>query len=512
MSIVPIQALGQYGINKDAQPQELPANAWSDGANVRFRNGAMERMKGEQKVFDTPSVTPYWLQPYYQGGKTYWIHAGTAAVFADDGTTRTTITPGTAPTGVSTDRWTGGVLNGVLVMNNGVNNPYYWGGTGLLLPLPAWPAGVTARSIRPFKNVLVALGINKSGADYPHMVKWSDAAVPGAIPASWDHTDKTKLAGELDLADDPSQMVDQMILGDANIIYKQNAMYAMRASGGQDVFSFQKLPGSVGALAKGCIANTPMGHVVLTHGDVILHSEQGVKSVINARMKDWLFKTIDTTNRARSFVVANPTAKEVWVCFPSLGSAACTLAAVWSWVDDTWSIRSLDDVTYGATGQLDSGVTNNWDAQNYAWQDAAFAWDEDALSQAQERLILCSSTPLISASDVTGTRNGAAYTSYAERVGLSLGDPSRVKTVRGLVVRLDAALGTRVQIELGGAMTPGAAVVWSPPVVYESTGDGYGEINAFATGRYIAVRVMSLDNQPWRMTSYDTDFILGGRY
>lgn len=504
--------LGQYGINKDAEPQELPDNAWSDGANVRFRDGAMERMKGEQKIFDTPAVTPYWIQPFYQGTKLYWIHAGTGAVYADDGTTRANITPGTAPTGAVDKRWTGGVLNGVLVMNNSVNNPYYWGGTGILLPLTAWPVSTTAQSLRPFKNVLVALGINKGGTDYPHMVKWSDAAVPGAIPGSWDHTDKTKLAGELDLADDPSRMVDQLILGDANIIYKENAMYAMRASGGLGVFSFQKLPGSVGALARGCVANTPVGHVVLTHGDVILHSGQGPRSIINNKLRKWLFQTIDTTNRSRSFVTTNPTAKEVWVCFPALGDAACTLAAVWNWTDDTWTIRTLDNVTYGATGQLDSGVTNNWDAQNYAWQDAAFAWDEDALSQAQERLILCSSAPVITAADVTGTRNGAAYTSYAERVGMTLGDPNRVKTVRGLRVRLDAAVGTKVQIEVGGAMDPKAAITWSAPVVYEVGSTQYNQIDTFATGRFIAVRVMSLDNQPWRMTSYDRDFILGGSY
>lgn len=512
MPINTVGPLGQYGINKDAEPQELPDNAWSDGANVRFRDGAMERMKGEQKIFDTPAVTPYWLQPFYQGTSINWIHAGTGAVYSDNGTTRTNITPASPPTGTLDDRWTGGVLNGVLVMSNGVNNPYSWGGTGVLLPLTAWPANTVARSIRPFKNVLVALGITKAGVNFPHMVKWSDAAVPGAIPGSWDHTDKTKLAGELDLADDPSRMVDQLILGDANIIYKENSMYAMRASGGLGVFSFQKLPDSVGALARGCVANTPMGHVVLTHGDVVLHAGQGVRSIINNKLRKWLFRTIDTTTRSRSFVTTNPPAKEVLVCFPTLGDQACTLAAVWNWGDDTWTIRTLDNVTYGATGQLASGVTNSWDAQNYAWQDAAQAWDEDALSQAQERLILCSSAPVITASDVTGTRNGAAYTSYAERTGLTLGDPNRVKTVRGLRVRLDASVGTKVQIEVGGAMDPKAAITWSPPVVYEVGSTQYNQIDTFATGRFIAVRVMSLDNQPWRMTSYDRDFILGGSY
>lgn len=512
MPIVTTPLLGQIGVNKDTQPHELKENVWSDCSNVRFRNGALERMKGSQKVFDTPTFTPYWLQPYYQGGKIYWIHAGLAAVAADDGTTRTVITPASAPTGAVDDRWTGGVLGGVLVMNNGKDAPLYWGGTGVLATLTGWPASTTAKSLRPFKQVLVALGITKSGTRYDHMVKWSVPAVPGAIPASWDHTDPELLAGEWDLAEEPSILVDQMPLGDANIIYKENSMYAMRATGGLNVFSFQRLPGSVGALARGCIANTPLGHVVLTHGDVIIHSGQGPQSIANGIVRRYLFQTIDSTNRQRCFLTTNPATKEVWICYPQLGDAACTMAAVWNWDDKTWSFRTLDNETYGATGQLATGVTTAWDSQNYAWQDAAFAWDEDELSPAQERLLLCSTAPLITAADVTGTRNGAAYTSHAERTGLSFGDPNRVKIVRGLRVRIEASFGTQVQFEIGGAMNPEDPVTWSTPVTYTVGSSSYNQIDSFATGRFIAVRVTSLDNQPFRFTSYDSDFIMGGEY
>lgn len=505
-------ACGQVGLVKDAQPQELADGAWSDGANVRFRSGCVERMKGDQKVFDNPTAAPLWLQAYYQGGKRYWVHACAAAVFADDASGRLDITPTTAPSGGVDDRWTGGVGSGVLVMNNGKDAPLYWGGTGKLQPLPAWPADTKAKSLRPYKSFLVALGITNPSGDFPHLVKWSVPAVPGAVPASWDHTDVTKIAGEMDLAEEPSLLVDQMVLGDANIIYKENSMYAMRATGGMDVFSFQRLPGSVGALARGCIASTPIGHVVLTHGDVILHSGQGPKSIINGRMRRWLFRTMDSTNRARSFVVTNPAASEVWVCFPALGDLACTLAATWNWIDDTWSIRTLDQATYGATGQLDASVSKAWDAQAYAWQDAAAAWDEDELSPAQERLLLCTAAPRLLATDVTGTRDGAAYTSYLERTGITLGDASTVKTVRGLRVRLDAAAGARVQFEVGASMASDQPIAWSPPVVYTAGQEAYNQLDTFASGRFLAVRATSLDNQPFRFASYDVDFVMAGGY
>ncbi len=514
MPIKTIGALGQYGIYKDPQAEELKENAWSNGANVRFRNGAMERMKGEQKVFDTPIVPPFYLQQYTQGGNSWWIHAGTSSIFADNGTTRLNITPSTAAAGGVDNRWSGGVLGGIAYLNNGVDKPYSWNGTGVATTLAAWPANTTCQSLRPYKSFLVALNVTKGTTNYPHMVKWSNAAVPGTIPDSWDPNDKTKLAGEQDVAEESSILVDQLPLGDVNIIYKENAMYAMSLTGTNDpVFRFQRLPGSVGLLARGCVVNTEVGHVVLAYGDVVIHQGQGPRSIINGRLRSWLFRTIDTTNRKRAFLVANPPAKEVWVCFPDLGATSCTLAAVWNWVDDTWSIRTLNNVNYGATGQLAAAATTKWSDQNYAWEDATQAWNEDELSPAQERLLLASQAPIITAADVTGTINGASYTSYVERVGQSLGDPSVIKLCRGIRLRVDAARGTRIQVEIGGHNNPEQPVSWSAPVVYTvQSGSSYNQVDAFASGRFLALRITSLDNQPWRITSADVDYTTVGRY
>lgn len=518
MPIKQVGPLGQFGINKDQQPQELAENVWSEGANVRFRDGGMERMKGEQKVFDTPAVTPYWLQPYYTTTAQYWIHAGLAAVYADTyvagAPSRTNITPTVAPTGGIDDRWTGGVLNGVLVMNNGKDVPWYWDqlGTGKLEPLPGWDATWRAKSIRPYKNVLVAIGITKGTDEFPHLVMWSDEAAVGSVPTSWNVADLTKIAGDLDLAEDPGLMVDQLVMGDVNVIYKQNSMYSMRPSGGEDIFRFQRLPGKSGLQAIGAVTDTPIGHVLMTNGDVMIHSGQGARSIINGVLRKNLFKIMDGDNRGRAFLVTNPGASEVWVCFPELGKAACTKAFVWNWVDQTWGIRTLDNVNHGAAGQLVEGATEAWSAQDYAWGDAAYAWNEQELSPAQERLLLCSTTPLITAADVTGTRNGVAYTSYAERTGLIFGDPDVVKTQRGLRIRVEAAQGTKIQFEIGGTMNTEQSVTWSSPFQYTVGTTPNNQVDLFASYKFLALRVTSLDNQPWRVTSYGADLVQAGRY
>lgn len=514
MTRITIPLAGQYGVIKDVPPQELPINAWSDAINIRFRDGAAQRFLGEKQVFTTPTQTPYYLQPYNQGGSRWWVHAGLATVYADNGTTTSNITPSPAPSGAIDDRWTGGTLNGVNILNNGKDVPYSWGGTGVATAIAAWPATARCAVMRPFKNVLVALDVTKNVGTtndrYPHMVKWSDTAVPGAIPTSFDHTDLTKLAGEIDLAEDPGLMVDQLVLGDANIIYKENAMFSMQSTGGADVFRFTRLPGSLGALARGCIAQTPYGHVVLCAGDVVIHTGQGPTSIIDSTMRRWLFQSIDSTNRNRSFVTTNPATNEVWICFPELGKQTCTLAAVWNWSSKSWTIRQLNYVTYGATGQINAGIVNTWAAQADSWQDAAASWNEDEYSPAQSRLLTVSAIPAINAVDVGSTFSGAAFTSSLTREGLAFDAPDRVKLVRAVYPRIDAAVGTKVQIEVGGTMDIETPVVWSAPVVY-TTGSTF-KADTFASGRFIAIRFMSLDNQPWRVRSYDLDIQMQGGY
>src|ERR1044072_3998833 len=43
MPVLPTRGLGSVGIIKDVPATDLPPNAWSDGLNVRFNDGAVER-------------------------------------------------------------------------------------------------------------------------------------------------------------------------------------------------------------------------------------------------------------------------------------------------------------------------------------------------------------------------------------------------------------------------------------------------------------------------------------
>jgi len=81
-------------------------------------------------------------------------------------------------------------------------------------------------------------------------------------------------AGEVDIAETPDLLVDALHLGDALIVYKERSMYAVRYVGYPAIFAVQRLPGDSGMLFRGCGAMTPLGHVVLTAGDVVLNTGQ----------------------------------------------------------------------------------------------------------------------------------------------------------------------------------------------------------------------------------------------
>lgn len=512
MALVTIPTAGQYGFVADQPAQELPVNAWSRVENVRFRGGKAERVGGHQLIFSAPSVTPYHLVTYEVNGARWVVHCGLASVFADNGTSRSDIT-GTAPTGTAADRWTSCVLNGVLVLNNGKDVPSYWGGTGTLASLTGWDADWKCRSMGAFKAYLVAFGMTKSGTEYPHQVKWSHAADPGTVPTSWDETDETKDAGDVDLAETTDQAVDQLPLGDANILYKQRSMYAMRFIGGTQIFEFRRLPGNYGMLARGCAAVTPKGHVVLANGDIVLHD--GVsepQSIVADKLKAWLFQTqIDSSNYEKCFVVANPARSEVWVCYPEVGQTTCTAALIWNWDSNTWGHRDLPNVTHAASGVITYTTGNSWASKaGTTWRTVSSKWNQNEFGPTESRLLMASTAPALYIADTGSSFAGTQINAVLERTGMAFDDPEMVKTIKSMVPRFESSSGATVYITFGSQMDAEGAVTWGDRITY--TVGSTRKADSFATGRFIAIRIETEGGPRWALKSYTADIVPRGMY
>ena len=416
-------------------------------------------------------------------------------------------------TGARDDRWSGGVLGGLLVMNNGVDVPQYLqAGVMRLRPLQGWSSLWRCAFMVPFKQYLIAFDvtkdIGKADGRNPHMMKWSTAAVPGSLPTSWDHTDPKLDAGEVDIAETPDLLVDAMQWGESLIVYKQRSMYSVRFVGQPFIFQIQRLPTESGMLFRGCGASTPQGHVVLTAGDVVLFNGQSVKSVADGWVRKYIFDKIDSTNYKRAFVVANPQNDEALICIPTPGDENCTQALVWNWKTATWGKRDLDQMRFGAVGQVDNFAGLSWDSDTDSWESDSSAWNEDEYSPNESRLLLLGDNKVLNF-DVSNTDDGSTpLHGELERTGLWLDDAQMVKLLKGLQMRIDAPAGAEVTVTFGASMIPDSQTVWGDPMTF-IVGTDF-KVDGFAQGRYLAVKIAC--SRPWRLRAIDLDVVGAGSF
>lgn len=506
--MIPIKDCG-LGVNLDLLPSELLPGWWSDSNNIRFRKKFAIKRKGIQAKYTTPTAAVYWLTCFNTATTRFIVQGGTNKVFVDDGVTRTEIT-GSAPTGARDNRWTGGNFNGLLVMNNGVDAPMYWDGNTAnnLASLTGWPGGDIADAIYPFKQFLFFGGITSGGTKDPQRIRHSNSADPGALPTAYAST-STNDADEFALTG-TGDFVDFMALGDVLIAYMQEGRHALRFDGSG--FTAQRLPGTDGLLARGCVAATPRGHVFLTNGDVMLHDGGEAVSIAEGVVREYLRENMDSSVAQRSFLCVNRQETEVWVCFPETWQTDCNKVLAWNWVDDTWSKFSVSSLTYGTSGLVSSNLTNNaWSAQTATWATITRAWSHNETASNEKRLIVSTSTPTIGMANVGSLDFGTSVPWYLEKHGISLGDTDRLKLPRGLRPHMDAVAGTEVIVQLATTMHPDDSPTFSTETTFTQGATNWA--NQFAAkGRYLAVKLTGNDDQIVAMRSYDIDVAGGGRF
>jgi len=517
MTIVRIPAAGAVGVNRDLSAHELPPNAWTDANNIRFLDGMAQQFYGYGEVYNSPAYVPQHVLPCTVNGARYWIYATATKVFCVTITggvaVHTDITHLTPRAGVA-NQWTSTLLSGVPILNTGDTSsvPMAWSlnTANKFVDLAAWPAATYCKSLRAFRNFLVALNVTKAGTNYPFMVKWSHPADPGTVPASWDPADATKDAGESDLAEGYDPIVDGLQLRDSFIIYKEASIWRMDYVGGSYVMRFSKVLGTSGALNRNCIVEIDGWHLVLTGSDVIYHDGQSASSVLDKQTRRFLFQNIDVTNADKCFVFKNPFFNEVLICYPSIGATSCDKAMVWNYQDKTVSFRDMPNVNHAAFGPVDNGLAGTWSSDSAPWDSDLSLWDGPDFVPSTARTIAASANQKLYMLDSSSSFDGALPVAFMERRGLSFGAPESIKTVRGIRPRIVGSTGQTVNIQIGASDDPYTDPVYSATMTH-TIGSTISS-DCFVSGRYIAVRFSTGTGYQWRLDSYDLDTVVGGKW
>lgn len=529
MPRVTVRDVGRFGVILDRPPHELPPEAWSRVSNVSFYDMKAVRALGEYDVFGTPTVTPIYLAPSPSSETAFWVYTNLLKVFCVAGTVHTDITRVSGNYSGSIDhRWNGGWLNGVLILNNGVDDPQQWApisaGTKLVA-LSNWPANTKAEVIRPFQEFLMALNVTKVSVNYPTMVKWSHPADPGSVPPTWDESDATKLAGERSLSSTPGAVVDGLTLGQSFIVYKQDAVFRFDRIQTNDIFASRPISSSTGLMAQQCVVEfQPNKHIFLSlSGDVLVTDGLQITSVIDSINRRALENRMDGQFRSRSLLAVNYKAKEVYVAYPTIGSEYCNQAAVWNWVDSTWSFKDISptlDIKAGIFSE--SSVNETWNSDSQVWNADPTPWNQRLSVGSEYKLIGAFPQENRLRQVGRGQKLGSVtvYSTSLERQGLSLvgqardgtprNDPNVVKLVTEVYPLMTAPTQMTLNVYVGSQDFPLGPITWAGPYPFDPT--TMEKVDCYMEGRYIAVRFESPDEIEWGLVGYGLKMDLVGEY
>lgn len=521
MALVKFVNVGAAGLELDVAPNDapaLPANAkspvfaWTGGGNMRFKEGYAEKFLGHSAPHGAPTVAPYGVF-FSQAAARYEVYTGLTKIYGVASTTHTDITRALGNyTGTASDKWNGCTLSDILILNNGIDDPQFWGGV-LATPfakLTNWPASTKCKVMRSYEGALVALNITEGATNYKSMVRVSTSADPGTLPASWDYTsatnDSVRVEGKL--SETPDAIVDGLELGNQFMIYKENSTYSMRLVGGEDIYAFDNVSKESGALGVNCVAPIPGAHAVFSDGDIVLNQgAEGPQSIIDKRVRRWLFNNLDSDNRGRSFAVSYKRRNEVWFCFPEVGQSWCNKALVWNYSENTFGVRDIPNLAHANAGVISASSTDTWDSRTDVWNDADGTWGFDEYSQSTKRLMMASTDTGLYLADVGRSFNGAPMTAYIERTGMDFAaiglGADRVKLCKEVRLRVDAAAGTVIRVYVGFQDDLEDAIDWG--AAHDFTVGTDKKVDCFVSGVYLAIKFESVAQGPWRISNFDMD-------
>lgn len=488
--------------NADQPPDKVADNELTLCENGRARDDLIYSAAGYARVYHPPLGVPNNLLNARNLANNYWLYGHDLGVGVTDTVDHFDVTPGgfSGADALEPNNWTGTILNGVPIMNCVGNVPWYWDFNtgGQLLPLEGWPVGTLAGSVRAYKNHLMAMGLVEGGADQGSKLMWSDAALPGTVPSgpdAWTPTAENE-AGFIPLADSRGAILDGLQLRSSFIAYKQHAAYAIDYVAPTFVMTSRKIFSEVGILARGCMTEWDGRHVCLTDGDVIVHDGQAVQSLVDRKMRRWIFNQLDSENYKNSYVVHYKAQSEIWICFVESGEVFPKTALVINTIDGKMAPRQLPEARHINAGVVSLvGLSDAWDdvATDGPWDDSVTRWNQQLFSEADDGLLMgCQTTddipePAMMAIDYARTQDGDPLNIVWQKTTMALGDPEMYKRIRRIHPRQIGPKGLTFQFRLGTQENEADAITWTAPQNYTVGPQGW--VDLIVEGKFISIEI-----------------------
>jgi hypothetical protein len=508
------------GFNHDIDPSELGPEVWNFGGNVVFENGFASSTPGWAQIAPGLLCKPLYLLPVFTGLSYWWLYAGVndagdaGVIGVTDGVTHHDVTPAAGVGVTKAGDWTGGVLNGVPFLNNGIDVPVYWTTepTEIMLPLPNWPANTRVAALRPFKYHIVGMNVTDDTGEFPELVIWSDAADPGTIPQEWAPTPDNQ-AGSFAISTGQGAVIDGGELRDEFIVYKVRSTTVMHYVAGQFVFSNRKAFVTSGILARGCWAEMYGQHYVLTDGDFIRHNGTQLETLIDGINRNWLFDQIDSVNYTSSHIVISHSTNSVWLNFPKSGHEQPDTALVYDIRSEVFGLIDYDeDIAFMTRGVFNiPGKTNDFDGRTDVFDDAPDLFNSSLLNPTSDVLVFCRYEPKKMLAVDGYLREGEPVPVLLQMLSKDMGEPQAMKLITAVWPAGRQGGGSEAglfRVRVGQQVTLDDPIRWSPA---KQIGQ-FQKAPFLVSGRFISLEYSGLQTTDWQLSSTDIDFELQGQW
>lgn len=539
MPILPLRNLGQFGIINDVDAYGLPPTAWSSGVNVRFKNGSVLRSPVYRSAFTSlANSSPRYVAANTPAGGTDNIILGSlnGRVASFKNGTETDLTLSGYTNSNSELAYSSAHLGNVFYINRGDRVPWFMrtsdtsmqslatGGSG------AWPSNYTATLIRASNSALIAFGITKAGVSLPQMVKTSEFAQSGAIPANWDPTITGTNATENILAEMEGPIVDAQNLGEIVIVYGAAETWTMQLTGDTNIWAYHRIFSDAGAINANCSVEVNRKHYVFGLTDIWVHDGVSMQSIADQRTRNFIFQAINVSKADRCFVRHNPVLKEIYFYFVSgdgltgflsTVNDGCNRAAVFDYVNNTWSYDDAPFVYFGGMGNLNTVQTYaTTTTATYANIGGTYLDQDDSLKKVFVCVGDANATYGLSESlyalDLQGPGSSIAFPvdTHATlgwtliRDGIDLeevgADLKGYKVTNSIYprARLEADAAPIV-FDVGAADYFNDPVQWAPSQTYD--GDALYKLDYNMAGRYLALKITHADWHYVNLSGFDLD-------
>jgi hypothetical protein len=568
MATLPVRQLGKVGVVTDANPYDLPANAYSNCSNVVFDEGRIQRAPVFKQLF--PSVLSSLSYDEMEGSynaNTATYEAATGVSVLDVRFIGSYSDPNVQEVVVVADKlgyvreYPGGELSDATPAGTLVNNEEPWShcqvaGISFLArkgmvpygraigsdlsykyisnatspAVSEWASTDTCAVVRNFLDYAIALNVTKNNVEYPTMVKWSNPIEYGSDPSliGWDPSNTNYVAGENVLADLKTPIRDGLSLGNVFVIYAQDQVWLMEYTGSSFVFNFRRLFPNGGILNTNCVVEVEGKHYVFGENDIYVHDGVTKQSISDARVRRTVYKTLDRDKQRYCFTLHDSISNLVYFCYNAKEDEVsyrnvifCNKAAVYNYREDTWSFMDLPNIVGGAEANvgvvesLYSQADGSYDLFNTPYTAFASTTPKipimlgvtdtnNSLTETRVYAVDLPTNGLINLPATTETLKEA----WVERIGVDLDDTgAQLKNYK-----LITAIVPQASFDSSSSYFTwkvGSSDLPTADVVWYSTQnfnptDSY-QLQMKVAGRYLAYRVGTEAPENFKLSGFDAD-------